>query len=286
VGHKLHKLLIEKNVFVGRVTTDTKKETLETYFGFTSLQSKVYLTLLKLGTSKPGRIASITGMVRPEVYRILRDLELKGVVQRSASLPLTYAAISPREALSLVIDQHKERLLDMEQSKGNLVDYLESTLTEEPIPAEERLNVITGAENVRLLTRQMIEKARHEYVAITDKDSLKRFKQEFMHTIISAKRRRLQIRLITEIDSSNAIIARAISRHIELRRATDILLYVDIFDRKKMLFGPVVTHADLMSHDRGIGLWTNNAKFVQGMHAMFERLWKISNVYYTTTEIV
>lgn len=43
-------------------------------FGLTPLQSRVYISLLRLGQSRAGRLSSAAGVVRPEVYRILRTL--------------------------------------------------------------------------------------------------------------------------------------------------------------------------------------------------------------------
>jgi hypothetical protein len=59
-----------------------------------------------------------------------------------------------------------------------------------------------------------------------------------------------------------------------------LLFYLDIFDRKEMLFGPAITDAELSNAvGRDTDLWTNNLQFVGGMHALFEHLWDASAKY-------
>lgn len=90
-------------------------------FGLTALQSKVYLTLLRLGRARAELLARVTGIVRPEIYRILRELEAKGLVQRTPGAPSKYSATPPNKGLSLVIERYKKKLVDLERKKASLV---------------------------------------------------------------------------------------------------------------------------------------------------------------------
>jgi hypothetical protein len=162
-----------------------------------------------------------------------------------------------------------------------VVKSLESSFSKVEDEREERFSVIEAADNVDFIIKQMIMEAKQEYAAIVSRDALRRLGETgLLDVIISAKRRGLMVRMISEIDNSNISMARVLLKHVELRRTSGILLYVDIFDRKEMLFGPAMTDIELTSMGRDFDLWTNNAKFIQGMYALFERLWQISpNTY-------
>jgi hypothetical protein len=71
--------------------------------------------------------------------------------------------------------------------------------------------------------------------------------------------------------------AKALSKHVDLKESHEILFYIDIFDRKEILFGPAITDEELSNYPRGeVDLYTNNPRFVSGMCALFERLWDAS----------
>ena len=258
-----------------------KEETQLVEFGFTALQSKVYLALLRLGSARAGQLGKVTGIVRPEIYRILHELASKGLVQRTAGAPSTYGATPPDKGLSLVIDLYKKRLVDLERKKASLVKIFKAYPFDQNGIAEEGFRLIVGADNVVLRARQMISEAKHEYAAIMSKYALKRAREDGVARVLaSAKKRDLRIRVISEIDESNSAIADSLSKYVELRRSNGLLFYLDIFDRKEMLFGPAITDAELSNAvGRDTDLWTNNLQFVRGMYALFEHLWDASAKY-------
>jgi sugar-specific transcriptional regulator TrmB len=249
-------------------------------FGLTALQARVYLTLLKLGKARAGRLSFVAGIVRPEVYRILRELSSQGLIQRTPGTPSTYAAISPDKGLSLVIDRQKRRLAELEHKKVSLVKVLESRAHNDGI-VDRGFNVIMGVDNVIIRARQLISETKQEYAAIMSKYALRRADEDgVMRVITSSRKRNVQVRIISEIDESNSTMADMLSKHVELRRSNEVFFYVDIFDRREMLFGPAISDDDLRSTTRReIDLWTNNAQFIKGMQALFERLWAISPRY-------
>jgi hypothetical protein len=59
-----------------------------------------------------------------------------------------------------------------------------------------------------------------------------------------------------------------------------IMFYMDIVDRNQAVFGPAFPAGEQEMEQRQEDLWTNNLKFVQGMHAMFEGLWKVSTNHF------
>jgi len=253
-------------------------------FGFTALQSKVYLALLRQGSARAELLSRATGIVRPEIYRILHELAAKGLVQRTPGPPSRYSATPPDKGLSLVIGQHKKRLVDLERKKASLVKLFKAYPFDQNSITEGGFSLIVGADNVVSKAKQMISEAKHEYVAIMSKYALKRAREDGVTRVLaSAKKRNLQIRIISEIDKSNSAIADSLSKYVELRQSNGLLFYLDIFDRKEMLFGPAITDAELSNTvGRDTDLWTNNLQFVGGMYALFEHLWDASAKYETT----
>jgi len=104
--------------------------------------------------------------------------------------------------------------------------------------------------------------------------------EDLMQVITRARRRGVRIRIISEMDETNLKHANLISKYVELRNLQDILFYIHIFDKREMTIGPASTDEEV---EKGFGrdedLWTNNPRFIQGMYAMFEKLWEGSSVF-------
>jgi len=205
-------------------------------------------------------------------------------VQRTPGRPSTYKATSPNRGLSLLIGRYRKRLVDLERKKADLVKSLYLCRYNQDDVVQGRFSVITGADNVVSKAKQMISHAEHEYAAIMSSYALKRAKEDGVErAIVAARKRNLRVRIISEIDHSNSAAADNLSKYAELRRNTGLLFYIDIFDRKQILFGPAITDEELKSSVRSDkDLWTDNSQFVAGICALFEHLWRASVKYERT----
>jgi sugar-specific transcriptional regulator TrmB len=249
--------------------------------GLTSLQASVYLALLRLGTSKASRIAAVTGIVRPEVYRVIRELSAKALVERNPSSPSTYSAATPSQALSVLFDRFSMRLETLERKRTALLKSLMAYVPPSESTLEERFSMITGGGNLIIKSRQLLTDAKQDYVGIISKWGLRRSKDTgYAKALVRAKKRKVRVRLISETDENNAHIADFISRRVELRRSREISFYIEIADRKQMILGPAVVDEEATErNEREVDLWTNNPRFIHGMYAFFERLWRMSPRY-------
>jgi sugar-specific transcriptional regulator TrmB len=249
-------------------------------FGLTSLQSRAYLALLRLGTARASQVSSTIGIVRPEAYRVLRELSLKGLVERNPGLPSTYTARPPKEGVSSLLHAYTQKVSHLEQKKLNLIHCLSSYTSRVEAEPRQRFSVVIGGANVISKMEEMIATAKSDCVGIMSRHGLRRLNREWA----SAAKRDVRVRLIAEIDASNIANADLLSRHIELRRSRDVLICFKIVDKKEMVLGPPVTDEEASRRDwREDDLWTNNLKFIGGMHALFERLWKTSPRYVPST---
>ncbi|HKM50350.1 MAG TPA: helix-turn-helix domain-containing protein [Candidatus Bathyarchaeia archaeon] len=250
-------------------------------FGLTVLQAKVYVALLRIGTTRASRISSLMGLIRPEVYRILRELSLKGLVQLNPGSPSTFTPTPPERVVEILLAQYTNRLMTMTENKTELIRSLSSHISNTSDAPEERFSLITGRDNVLLQNKRMLADAKQDYIGIMSTYGLKRLRDDgFASVLLAAKRRKVRVRIITEIDRSNVQNANYMSRHVEIRKAAAIQFYIDIVDKREMVFGPSVTDEEADERIlRASDVWTNNVRFIQGMYAMFERLWRVSPKY-------
>ena len=61
--------------------------------GLTTNQGKLYLTLLRTGKTSGSILSKETKLARQEVYRLLNELQEKGLVEKIISAPLEFQAV-------------------------------------------------------------------------------------------------------------------------------------------------------------------------------------------------
>ncbi len=88
--------------------------------GLTLLQAKVYLALAKLGTST-GRVIARESKVAPQdVYRLLKELHEKGLVEKVIDKPNKYTAIGLDDGLSILIKRRKKVTGELEKAAAEI----------------------------------------------------------------------------------------------------------------------------------------------------------------------
>lgn len=253
-------------------------------FGLTSLQAKVYVSLLKLGPCHASQIGSQVAIVRPEVYRVLRELSTIGLVQISLGFPATYSPLPPRQGLSLLVQRLKDNVSTLEKERKELTEWLEAGEFKSLEESREAITLIKGERNLLQKTSQMIETAREEYIGIWSQLGLRDFAESRIgRKLTAAKNRRVRIRVIADVDSHSIKVANYLTRIAEVRRSRNLLFYMDIIDQKEMVFGPSFPiPGESQMESRELNIFTNHLRFVSGMYAIFEKIWQISPTYLPT----
>jgi predicted aspartyl protease len=88
--------------------------------GLTVLQARVYLTIGKLGTS-PGRvIAKAASVASQDIYRILAELQEKGLVEKIISNPNKYKPIPVDEGCTILLRRRKQKTDDIKNALSEM----------------------------------------------------------------------------------------------------------------------------------------------------------------------
>jgi len=89
-------------------------------FGFTLLQARVYLTLLKIGDSSIRRIAEKMDIARQEAQRVAAELMVMGFLEKILAKPTIYRPLPINEALSLLFEHRQKQSTELAQ-KANIL---------------------------------------------------------------------------------------------------------------------------------------------------------------------
>jgi sugar-specific transcriptional regulator TrmB len=83
--------------------------------GLTNSQAKVYLTLLKIGQTTGKNVSKNSKVARQEVYRILGELQDKGLIEKLIALPTEFKPIPIQACLQTLIKQKKKEISETEK---------------------------------------------------------------------------------------------------------------------------------------------------------------------------
>jgi len=93
-----------------------------TQLGLTSSQAKIYLALLSLERANGRTISTHAKVARQEAYRLLSELEAKGLVERKIGTPTEFRSIAPEIWVPNLIQEKKKKILEMQKRSAKLMN--------------------------------------------------------------------------------------------------------------------------------------------------------------------
>jgi len=107
---------------------DTSQKLLDelSKYGLTEIQAKSYCSLLRLGKTSAMEIAKALSVHRSEVYRVLRQLEEKGIVTEHSGRPILFTPAPPEEALDILLQEQLKKGEYLEGNLPKMIDWLRS----------------------------------------------------------------------------------------------------------------------------------------------------------------
>ena len=103
--------------------TSTSEEDLETLkeLGLTELQGKVYLALTTIGECKAGKVSEFSKVTRPDIYRVLRELQSLNLVEKIIGTPEEFVATPLEKGISILYEARLTKLRNLHEKTEKLV---------------------------------------------------------------------------------------------------------------------------------------------------------------------
>jgi len=126
--------------------------------GLTKYEALVYIALLKVASATASEIHEISGVPRASVYTVIDQLLEKGLVSVSQSAPKRFAAYSPDDAISKLMD-HIEK--DAKYARDSLSPIFRERMNPS-IGGEDLIWNIYGIGNIEKKLSDIISRAKDE----------------------------------------------------------------------------------------------------------------------------
>ena len=146
-------------------------------FGLTNKEADVYIFLARHEVLTGGEIAKQTKIARSLVYRILKNLQAKGLVEPTLESPKRFMAVPFEKALDLIIKTRQEEALLVERAKKDLLEDWKVISKAKPEAKYEKFVVIEGSKKIYAKILHLIKETKSQFSGILPISGLVRAEQ-------------------------------------------------------------------------------------------------------------
>jgi sugar-specific transcriptional regulator TrmB len=252
----------------------------------TEKEAEVYVFLSKHGVLKCGEIAKGMKRHKAQIYRILKILQTKGLLESTLEAPTRYTAVPFETVLDLSIKAKRDEAAQMEKTRQDILDYWKNISQPRLEPPLGKFVVIEGNHKIYPKIAQIIKDTKDQLSAIATVSGLARadqfgtFDAIFTHPLRSS----IQFRFLTDLSSQNldamkTLLKRTYETGLNLKgRNSDIGLQsprMVIRDGEEILFF-ITPRPDTPTTEQDVCLWTDCKELVRAFSTVFEDLWRNS----------
>jgi len=242
--------------------------------GLSKNEVKVFMHLARTGEHKASEISEALSLHRTETYRILRDLEKKGLVSSVFEKPLKFIATPFEKALDILIETKKMKINLLEKKKENLVNvWLSLPQPEIESERKEVFQILEGEEQIILKAGEILNNVEKEaLIFISESDIADFYHSGILDKLEKTSKKSVPVKLLTNYSPKSCFFI----EKTKLKKAKYSLSTVDdglptyiLADDEQLLL--------LIRTNNGkkkvAALWTNYDAFIKALKALFLELW-------------
>jgi sugar-specific transcriptional regulator TrmB len=250
-------------------------------FDLSRNEIRVYVYLARSGVRKARDISDALSLHRTETYKILRDLEKRGLISSVLEKPLKFIATPFEEAIDTLIEAKKLRIQQLERNKKSLVDVWLSIPKQKVEPQnKEVFQVLEGEEQILMKANEILEDTKEGiYVLAPDLDLLRLYHSGFTDNLEKFSKNNVEVKLLTNHSPKSRFIAdkmKLIDVKYLFSDVEDLPSFI-ISDSEQLLFSIKNSkNGDVgvrRRKERVSFLWTNYEAFIKALKTLFLELW-------------
>lgn len=250
-----------------------------TRFGLLKNEIRVYLYLARSGEKKAGEIAESISLHRTETYRILRDLEKKGIVFSIFEKPIKFTAVALDKAMDLLVDAQKIKIKLLEQEKPSIIELWQSMPQPKVENAKKELfQMLEGEQQVLVKANELLEKSQKKFQIYASADYLSELYYNDFSDKLKTQANKVELNVVTDNSMKSAYFIGQMAWLSESHRIVDNqnLPCFMISDNKEIL---IAFHEKDSGEDedtkkkyRTTAIWTNYTALVNTLQVLFGKL--------------
>lgn len=250
-------------------------------FGLLRNEIKVYVYLARVGKRKASEIAEAISLHRTETYRILRDLEKKGIVFSAFEKPLKFMAVPLEKAIDLLIEAQKTKIRLLENEKSGLVElWLSMPQPKAENSKQEIFQILEGEHQIIMKANELLKRTKTEMKIFAHEKYLALLYHSDFTDDLKRYSNRLNVTLLTENSLRSKFFIERMNWANHNYRIVDVenLPCFVISDKKELLITIQESNENNDDVDikkpKVLALWTNHSTFVEVLRVLFARLFE------------
>ena len=242
---------------------------------------RAYLYLARYGERKASEISEALCLHRTETYRILRDLEKRGLVSSVFEKPLKFIATPFEKAIDLLIEAKKLKIKLLERKKKSLVDVWLTLPRPNIVPErKEVFQILEGEEQIDLKAGEILENVKKELFVFAPEEDLSRFYYSgFLDKLEKSVKKNMGVMLLTNRSSKSRFFVdkTKLDAKYSSSKIEDLPGFI-IADQDHLLLSIRKTGDNPNEDSRArsgkiAALWTNYGAFIKALGRLFVELW-------------
>ncbi len=265
--------LISVGISDGKVLD--KKISILTGLGLTVPQAKIYLALAKSKFLDAQTISTNSGIARPDVYRVLGQLEREGFVATIIEEPKRFQAIPIDECLSMLIAKREGKIAELKKEAQALMVAYKPDIQDEKDCCKPEFLLIPNKDALFNKTKKLVTETR-ECICLLGRRKMLYWCLTYSQPLKAAITRKVNIRLIIDVSHENPENLKPLKTFNKYPTFSLKLLRepmkasFGIYDKKQIIIG--TTEEDLPN--KYPCLWSNNKQIVDLTQDYFEIMWE------------
>jgi HTH-type transcriptional regulator, sugar sensing transcriptional regulator len=241
--------------------------------GLTGAQVRIYLALLRTGTSSIREVAKNSGVARPDTYRAIAGLQELGLVEKLLTTPTKFKPLPSEDAIGILMLRRTRESIELNERANRLIKNLEEKKNNAPPLEESQFILVPKGETLELKAQKMIENAQETISIVAPRKRTRPFVANNLDMIKNALKRKVDIRTITEKyteNKSTEFLELQKFRLFEIEYAiTEPRVLFILVDNKEIL---LMTSAKL-EYSESPAVWSNNPGLIELAQGYFELTW-------------
>jgi sugar-specific transcriptional regulator TrmB len=247
--------------------------------GLSRNEGRVYLYLARVGEKKASKISEALSIHRTETYRILHDLEKKGLVSSVFGKPLKFIAKSLEKTIDLLIEAKRMKIKLLEKEKDDLVELWQSLPKPKVEEAHKEIfQILEGEGQIVLKANELLDRAETEIQIFAPGEDLAYLYHSDFTDKLERFSTKLKITLLTENSSKSKFFLERIDRAKLNYGIVDVdnLPCFIVSDNKELL--TIIREKNeeknriRKTKSKVVALWTNYTAFVRTLQILFFKL--------------
>ncbi len=256
-------------------------------FGLTEKEMDIYIFLAKQDILKGGEIAKQTKTTKALVYRILRSLQAKGIVESTVEFPARFSAVPFENVIDLYIKSRLNEVARIKEDKNTLLTYWKMIDKPKSDVSVEKFALIEGKQKIYHKQSQLFTKTKVSFSSVTTSRNLAQadyfgvFDQRFRNQIPE-----ISFRFLIGAQKQNLAGMKKIFKQIATKipnvdvRVPELGLgrfsQMAIRDNEEALFQIAGESTNSKERKKDLFLWTNCKSLIDAFSLVFEEMWSSS----------